>query len=52
MDLKAQFGGSGFELTVTPKEDVDHFTITHHIANSVPNASKLPKRHKHDTSVR
>jgi hypothetical protein len=52
-ELKAQFGGSGFDLTVTPtKAKVADFDINNIIATSVPNASKLPKRHKTDTSVR
>ena len=52
-DLKTQFGGSGFELTVNPKPGFENkFDVVPHILNSVPNATKLPKRHKTDTSAR
>ena len=52
-DLKNQFGGSGFELTINPKaQNSQNFDIIPHIQNTVPNATKLPKRHRADTSAR
>ncbi len=53
-DLKRQFRGSGFELTVNPKTNLTDLqeTLLPHIQNTVPNAKRLPKRHKKDSSLR
>ena len=50
-ELKKQFGNSGFELTISMKDDYSFEDIEQHVINSVPNAMRMPKRHGKGTII-